>query len=108
MDTANFRQQILLGIPNELPAARPYDTSVSHAPNRKDSLTEVEKKLALRNALRYFDQKHHPILAKEFYNELISYGRIYMYRFRPMYTMHARPISDYPCRSIRAAAIMLM
>ena len=108
MDTANFRQQILLGIPNELPATTPYDTSVSHAPNRKDSLTEVEKKLALRNALRYFDQKHHPILAKEFYNELITYGRIYMYRFRPMYAMHARPISDYPCRSIRAAAIMLM
>jgi urocanate hydratase len=108
MDTANFRQQILLGIPDELPSARPYDTSVSHAPNRKDSLTAAEKKLAVRNALRYFDQKHHPILAKEFYDELISYGRIYMYRFRPTYTMHARPITDYPCRSIRAAAIMLM
>jgi urocanate hydratase len=108
MDKANFRQQILLGIPDELPSARPYDTSVSHAPNRKDSLTAAEKKLAVRNALRYFDQKHHPILAKEFYDELISYGRIYMYRFRPTYAMYARPITDYPCRSIRAAAIMLM
>ena len=108
MDTANFRQQILLGIPDELPSARPYDTLVSHAPNRKDSLTAAEKKLAIRNALRYFDQKHHPILAKEFYDELISYGRIYMYRFMPTYAMHARPITDYPCRSIRAAAIMLM
>jgi urocanate hydratase len=108
MDKANFRQLILLGIPDELPSVRPYDTSVSHAPNRKDSLTAAEKKLAVRNALRYFDQKHHPILAKEFYDELISYGRIYMYRFRPTYAMHARPITDYPCRSIRAGAIMLM
>ncbi len=108
MDTANFRQQILQGIPNELPEAKLYDTSVSHAPNRKDSLTGAEKKLAVRNALRYFHPKHHSVLAKEFYNELVSYGRIYMYRFRPAYAMHARPITDYPCRSISAAAIMLM
>jgi urocanate hydratase len=108
MDTDNFRQQILQGIPDELPEAIPYDKSVSHAPNRKDSLTAAEKKLAVRNALRYFHPKHHSVLANEFYNELVSYGRIYMYRFRPAYAMHARPITDYPCRSIHAAAIMLM
>jgi urocanate hydratase len=107
-DTATFRQQILQGIPDHLPNAREYEKSVSHAPKRKDSLSPEEKKLAVRNALRYFHSRHHKVLAKEFYNELIEYGRIYMYRFRPVYPMHSRPIADYPCRSQQAAAIMLM
>jgi urocanate hydratase len=81
---------------------------VSHAPVRKEILTTAEKKLAVKNALRYFDPKHHPVLAPEFAAELKKYGRIYMYRFRPEYEMHARPIEDYPARSKQAAAIMLM
>jgi len=108
MDTANFRQLILQGIPDQLPAAREYDKSVSHAPKRKDSLSPSEKKLAVRNALRYFESRHHKVLAKEFCNELVDYGRIYMYRFRPLYPMHFRPITDYPCKSQQASAIMLM
>jgi len=108
MDTANFRQLILQGIPGQLPAVREYDKSVSHAPKRKDSLSPSEKKLAVRNALRYFDSRHHKVLAKEFYSELVAYGRIYMYRFRPLYPMYSRPITDYPCKSQQASAIMLM
>jgi urocanate hydratase len=104
----NFREQILKGIPNELPEAKLYDASVSHAPKRKDILSVVEKKLALKNALRYFHPKHHEILASEFYDELQKFGRIYMYRFRPDYKMHARPISDYPYKSLQAAAIQVM
>lgn len=103
-----FENDIRAGIPDQLPPAVPYDLSVSHAPKRKDILSPNEKKLALRNALRYFDPKFHAVLAPEFYNELISYGRIYMYRFRPHYAMHARPLSAYPARSKQAAAIMLM
>jgi urocanate hydratase len=104
----DFQQQILRGIPELLPEPKPFDTSVSHAPKRKDILTREEKKLALKNALRYFPPAHHPILAREFAGELEKYGRIYMYRFRPDYPMHARPISEYPHRSLQAAAIMLM
>lgn len=103
-----FKEAILQGIPDELPAAKPYDSSVNHAPKRKDILTEDEKRLAVRNALRYFHPKHHAVLAKEFYQELITYGRIYMYRFRPEYAMHARPMDAYPHQSKQAAAIMLM
>ncbi len=103
-----FKQQILEGIPAELPAVKPYDLSVSHAPRRVLNLTLTEKKLALRNALRYFESKHHVELAQEFANELEKYGRIYMYRFRPDYEMKARPISEYPCQTPQAAAIMLM
>jgi urocanate hydratase len=103
-----FQQEILQGIPDTLPQPKPYDTAVSHAPKRKDILTADEKKLAVRNALRYFHPRHHAVLAKEFYDELIAYGRIYMHRFRPDYAMHARPITDYPHRSLHAAAIMLM
>lgn len=103
-----FSAQILQGIPNELPPAKPYGTSVSHAPKRKDILSKEEKKLALRNALRYFEAKHHPILAKEFAEELEKYGRIYMYRFRPDYRMYARPINEYPGKSTQAKSIMLM
>ncbi|NQV03086.1 MAG: urocanate hydratase, partial [Bacteroidia bacterium] len=103
-----FNEEILQGIPKELPEALPYDPAANHAPVRKDSLSSEEKKLALKNALRYFDEKHHEVLASEFAEELKSYGRIYMYRFRPTYEIFARPISDYPCQSIQAAAIMLM
>ncbi|HNF82174.1 MAG TPA: urocanate hydratase, partial [Cyclobacteriaceae bacterium] len=106
--TRTFKDQILLGIPDELPPVKALDTSVSHAPVRKDILTPDEKKLAVANALRYFHPKHHPILAKEFYDELIRFGRIYMYRFRPEYEMRARPITDYPAKSLHAAAIMVM
>jgi urocanate hydratase len=104
----DFKDQILQGIPDELPSVKEYDSSISHAPKRKDILTKEEKKLALKNALRYFYPHHHAVLAAEFYDELQKYGRIYMYRFRPEYKMYARPISEYPSRSQQAAAIMLM
>ncbi|MGQ0828249.1 MAG: urocanate hydratase [Bacteroidota bacterium] len=103
-----FHKQILQGIPDELPTVKAYDNSLNHAPKRKDILSAAEKKLAVRNALRYFDKKHHTVLAKEFAEELKKYGRIYMYRFRPDYKIHARPINEYPHRSKQAAAIMLM
>jgi len=103
-----FKAQILEGIPEHLPAVKPYETDVNHAPKRKAILTKEEKKLALRNALRYFDKKHHKILIKEFKEELDTYGRIYMYRFRPDYKIFARPINEYPAQSKQAAAIMLM
>lgn len=104
----SFSDQVLQGIPNQLPAVRDYDLSVNHAPRRKDILTVAEKKLAIRNALRYFHPKYHTILAPEFLAELQTYGRIYMYRFRPDYEMHARPIGEYPAKCNQAAAIMLM
>lgn len=104
----SFAESILAGIPAELPANPGIDSSVSHAPVRKDLLSADEKKLALRNALRYFEPRHHAVLAPEFAEELRSYGRIYMYRFRPTYAMHARPIGEYPARTPQAAAIMLM
>lgn len=104
----SFQDQILQGIPEELPEAKPYDLSVSHAPKRKDILSIEEKKLALKNALRYFHPKHHEILAKEFYDELQKFGRIYMYRFRPTYKMYARAIAEYPHRCLQAAAIQVM
>ncbi len=105
-----FKKAISEGIPSELPPVKPYDESVSHAPIRviEGVLTEKEKVLAIKNALRYFDKKHHVILAPEFAAELKKFGRIYMYRFRPDYEMKSRPIGDYPCNSKQAAAIMLM
>jgi urocanate hydratase len=103
-----FKEQILEGIPNVLPASKPYDSSINHAPKRKAILSTEEKKLALKNALRYFNKKHHAELIEEFKNELETYGRIYMYRFRPDYKMYARPINEYPSKSKQAAAIMLM
>lgn len=103
-----FKNLILQGIPDQLPEIRPYDLAINHAPKRKDILTSAEKKLAVRNALRYFHPRHHKILAAEFYNELQEYGRIYMYRFMPDYNIYARPISEYPHKSLQAAAIMLM
>ncbi|MCK5775862.1 MAG: urocanate hydratase [Bacteroidales bacterium] len=108
MEIGTFKQQILEGIPNELPQEKAYDKNINHAPLRKDILTTDEKKLALKNALRYFSKKHHPILAKEFAEELKEYGRIYMFRFRPDYAIHARHIDDFPHKSTQAAAIMLM
>ena len=103
-----FKSAILQGIPNELPPKASYNEKVSHAPNRKDLLSMDEKKLAVRNALRYFPKKWHKELAGEFAEELKTYGRIYMYRFKPEYAMYARPIDAYPARSRDAAAIMLM
>jgi len=108
MNINNFQKAVLQGIPFDLPKPKPFDTSISHAPVRKDILNEREKKLALRNALRYFDPKHHKVLAPEFAEELKKYGRIYMYRFRPDYKISARKIDDYPHKSVQAAAIMLM
>jgi urocanate hydratase len=108
MTDANFKELILQGIPAELPPARAYEADANHAPRRKDILSVAEKKLALHNALRYFHPRHHQVLAPEFYDELVKYGRIYMYRFRPHYAMYARPINDYPHQSLHAAAIMLM
>ncbi|MBI3217971.1 MAG: urocanate hydratase [Bacteroidetes bacterium] len=104
----SFQEHILRGIPEELPAAKPYDTAVSHAPKRKDILTSEEKRLALHNSLRYFHPRHHEVLAPEFYQELQTFGRIYMHRFRPDYEMKARPILEYPHQSTQAAAIQLM
>ena len=103
-----FHEDILAGIPAILPEPKPYDTTINHAPKRKDILTADEKVLAIRNALRYFPQEHHEVLAKEFAQELKDYGRIYMYRFRPDYEMYARPIDEYPAKSRQAAAIMAM
>lgn len=108
MNQTNFQQLILQGIPDELPAPKPYEADINHAPKRKDILTNNEKKLAVKNALRYFSAKHHAVLAPEFYNELETYGRIYMYRFRPDYKIWARSINEYPHRSKQAAAIMFM
>ncbi len=108
MTIQDFQQQIRAGIPDTLPEVKPYDTTINHAPKRKDILTPEQKELALRNALRYFDPKHHEVLAPEFAEELERYGRIYMYRFRPEYEIYARPIDHYPARSQQAAAIMLM
>lgn len=108
MNIQEFQQSILEGIPAQLPEAQKYDPTVSHAPRRKDILTKKEKKLALRNALRYFKPEWHAVLAPEFMEELRKYGRIYMYRFRPTYRMYARPIDEYPAKSKQAAAIMLM
>ncbi len=108
MNNSGFKNAILQGIPEELPQPKPYDSNVSHAPVRKDILSLNEKKLALKNALRYFNPRHHAVLAKEYADELKQYGRIYMYRFRPDYGMFARPVVEYPCKSLQAAAIMLM
>lgn len=108
MSKEEFRTAILEGIPEGLPEPKPYDESINHAPKRKDILSDKEKALALKNALRYFPARHHAVLAKEFAEELRTYGRIYMYRFRPDYPMYARHIDEYPARSRQAAAIMAM
>lgn len=104
----DFQQAVLQGIPQKLPPVKGYDTAISHAPKRKDVLSKDEKRLALKNALRYFPSEHHAELAIEFAVELKTYGRIYMYRFRPDYKITARKLSDFPHQSVQAAAIMLM
>ena len=103
-----FKEKIKQGIPAILPEKKVYDISRNHAPKRKEILSDEEKKLALKNALRYFDDKHHAILLPEFAEELEKYGRIYMYRFQPDYKLYARPIEEYPGKSEQAKAIMLM
>ena len=108
MELYQFQQHILQGIPTILPDVKPYEKEINHAPKRKDILNNEEKKLALENALRYFNADQHAILIPEFLNELNTYGRIYMYRFRPDYKIYARPILDYPHKSVQAAAIMHM
>ncbi|MFW5774461.1 MAG: urocanate hydratase, partial [Tangfeifania sp.] len=108
MALEKFKSQIQEGIPEKLPAPKPFDASVNHAPKRKDILNRKEKILAVKNALRYFPEKFHAILAPEFRDELEKYGRIYMYRFRPDYKMYARPIDEYPAQSKQAASVMLM
>ena len=108
MTLKEFQEDIVRGIPQQLPEPQPYDTTVNHAPRRKDILTPEQKALALKNALRYFPKGQHALLAPEFAEELRRYGRIYMYRLRPRYPMYARSIDDYPAKSRQAAAIMLM
>ena len=108
MTLQEFQNDIRAGIPDRLPAAKPYDRQINHVPKRKEILTPEEQVLAIKNALRYFPAKHHALLAKEFAEELRKYGRIYMYRLRPDYEMYARPIDQYPCKCRQAAAIMLM
>ena len=108
VQTKSFKEQITEGIPTILPSPKPYEVDINHAPKRKEILSDDEKKLALRNALRYFEPKDHTVLLPEFKEELEKYGRIYMYRLRPDYKMYARPISEYPGKSEQAKAIMLM
>ena len=108
MSPNEFKQAIIRGIPDKLPSAKPFDPEVNHAPRRKDILTPAEKRLAVKNALRYFPSKFHSVLATEFAQELEKYGRIYMYRFRPDYPIYARKLSDFPFKSQQAGAIMLM
>lgn len=108
MKQMTFKEQILQGIPNELPPKYDYSIEVNRAPKRKDVLSKAEKQLAVKNALRYFPKKWHEVIACEFAQELNDYGRIYMYRFKPKYKMFARPISEYPAKSLQAASIMLM
>ncbi len=108
MTREEFQREILLGIPDELPDPKPWDPTVNHAPKRKQILSREEKKLAIKNALRYFPPKHHAVLAQEFARELMEYGRIYMYRLRPDYKIYARSIHDFPHKSVQAASIMLM
>lgn len=104
----NFKEEIIQGIPSDLPSQKKYDSEVNHAPKRKKILSAEETKLALKNALRYFESKHHATLLTEFKKELETYGRIYMYRYRPDYKIYARPISEYPGKCEQAKAIMLM
>ena len=108
MSLTEMQEDIKQGIPQHIPAAKAYDPNQNHAPKRKDILSREEKKLALKNALRYFPKEQHAELAKEFAAELKEYGRIYMYRYRPDYDMYARSIEAYPGKSLQARAIMLM
>jgi urocanate hydratase len=108
MTTEAFQQDIIQGIPSQLPPKKEYDKTINHAPKRKEILSKEEKKLALRNALRYFPKDQHNELISDFLVELETYGRIYMFRYRPDYSMYARSIDEYPGNSLQAKAIMLM
>ena len=108
MNPSDFHRAILEGIPTQIPTKKAFDPHINHAPKRKQILTIEEKKLALKNALRYFPKDQHSELAIDFSDELATYGRIYMYRYRPDYTMVARSIDEYPGKSVQAKAIMLM
>lgn len=108
MTAEEIKQDILQGIPSEIPARKEFDPAINHAPRRKDILSKEEKQLALKNALRYFPREQHPELAEEFAEELKKYGRIYMYRYRPDYKMYARPVEEYPGKSLQAKSIMMM
>ena len=103
-----FHRDILQGVPESIPNNRPYVSGINHAPRRKDILSTDEKKLAVRNALRYFPKYQHKELAGDFLDELLIHGRIYMFRYRPEYSMYARPILEYPGKSLQVKAIMLM
>lgn len=108
MSDLSFAQEIQEGIPTHIPSQKPWDIQVNHAPKRKDILSADEKKLAIANALRYFPKEQHAELAKDFVEELNLYGRIYMHRYRPTHSIYARPIAEYPGKSLQARAIMLM
>jgi len=108
MNSEQFKAAILEGIPAQLPPAQQPDPELNHAPRRKDILTAEEKKLAIRNALRYIPELHHAALVKEFAAELDDYGRIYMYRYKPAYPISARSLDAYPYKSVQAGAIMVM
>ena len=108
MSDLSFAQEIQEGIPTYIPTEKSWDSNVNHAPKRKDILSKEEKKLAIANALRYFPKEQHTELAKDFVAELNTYGRIYMHRYRPTHPIFARPISEYPGKSLQARAIMLM
>jgi len=108
MNREEFQRAILQGIPENIPSPKPWEHDVNHAPKRKQILSLSEKRLAVKNALRYFPAKHHAVLAEEFTRELEEYGRIYMYRYRPDYKITARSIHDFPHKSVQAASIMLM
>jgi urocanate hydratase len=108
MTNEAFKQDIIQGIPSVIPPKKEYDPTINHAPKRKEILSLEEKKLAVRNALRYFPAHQHQELAKDFAEELATYGRIYMYRYRPDYKIYARPIDEYPGKCLQAKAIMAM
>jgi len=108
MTLKTFKNELMEGIPNDLPPAYKFNPNLNHAPKRKDSLNNEEKKLALKNALRYFPMKHHNVLAPEFAQELEDYGRIYMLRYKPTHKLYARNIKEYPGKSLQAKAVMLM
>ena len=108
MNPEKFKAAVAEGIPAELPQPQPRDPSLNHAPKRRDILSAVEKKLAIRNALRYIPEAHHRVMAAEFARELEEYGRIYMYRYKPAYEITARSLDAFPYRSVQAGAIMLM
>ena len=108
MTLKEFKNEIMEGIPGELPTKAEYNLNLNHAPKRKEILTNDEKKLALKNALRYFPKELHSVLAPEFAEEMELYGRIYMLRYKPKHKIYARNINDYPGKSLQAKAIMLM